>query len=404
MNQIITNVEAAEPARVAPYQVGNFQAGESRGELSKQWIARPHDQRFLSLSELRASVHARAERSTERRSPTKGVEIIAPEPKSKDDLHKLTIGFSTDGVEVAPTYWAFGQLAQLAGAPAAYLRKLPSPLVADAMNYGLRYLRTTDQIKGYHTADELLAATGPEYGRIFDRDVVDAVMNVAGNGVGDSRWKIPGALDWRTMRYDPEHPVSKDTTTLYASDRDVFMFLVDDRNPIEVGKLPSGEPDLMFRGFYVTNSEVGSGALKIACFYLRAVCCNRIMWGVEGFEEISMRHSKNAPDRFIEECRPALESYANGSTAKLIEGVEKAKAAKIASDDDAMLDFLIERKLSRAKALEVMETVEREEGRKARTVWDVAQGITAVARSIPNTNDRVELELVARRALDRAAA
>lgn len=404
MNQIITNIGTAEPTRSAPYAVGNFGKGETRGDLSKQWIARPHDQRFLSLHDLRDAVLARAERSTERRAPTKSIEFLAPEPKTKDDLHKLTIGFSADGVEVAPTHWAFGQLAQLAGAPAAYLRKLPSPLVADAMNYGLRYLRSVDQLKGYHTAEELLAATGPDYGRIFDKDVVDAVINVAGNGTGDSRWKIPGALDWRTMRYDPEHPVSKDTTTLYASDRDVFMFLVDDRNPIEVGKLPNGEPDLMFRGFYVTNSEVGSGALKIACFYLRAVCCNRIMWGVEGFEEISMRHSKYAPDRFIEECRPALLSYAEGSTAKLIEGVEKAKAAKVAADDDAMLTFLTDRKLSRTKALEVMEIVEREEGRKARTVWDVAQGITAAARNIPNANDRVELELIARRALDQVAA
>jgi hypothetical protein len=32
---------------------------------------------------------------------------------------------------------------------------------------------------------------------------------------------------------------------------------------------------------------VGKSALKIAVFYLRAICCNHIMWGVEGFEEIS---------------------------------------------------------------------------------------------------------------------
>lgn len=403
MNQIVTSVSQATPVAAAPYAVGNFGKGEARMDLNKQWIARPHDQRFLSLDALRASVAKRADRSAEHRIDTKGIEFIAPEIKTRDDLHRLTIGLK-DGTEIAPSHWSFGQLAQLSGAPASYLRKLPSPIVADAMTYGMRYLRGVDQIKAYATDDELLAATGPDYGRIFDRDVVDAVINVAGNGTGDTRWKIPGALDWRSMRYDPEHPVTADTTTLYASDRDVFMFLVDDRNPIEVGKLPSGEPDLMFRGFYVTNSEVGSGALKIACFYLRAVCCNRIMWGVEGFEEISMRHSKYAPDRFIEEARPALASYAEGSTAKLIDGVAKAKAAKLASDDAEMIDFLVDRKLSRTRALEVLEACEREEQHPARTVWDAAQGITAVARTIPNTSDRVELELVARRALDRVAA
>ena len=33
-----------------------------------------------------------------------------------------------------------------------------------------------------------------------------------------------------------------------------------------------------------------------------------------------MRHTKYAPNRFIEEARPALESFANGSEMKLIAG------------------------------------------------------------------------------------
>ncbi len=52
--------------------------------------------------------------------------------------------------------------------------------------------------------------------------------------------------------------ITKDTTTLYASDRDVFLFLVDDLNPIEAGRLPDGSPDFYFRGFYCWNSEVGA--------------------------------------------------------------------------------------------------------------------------------------------------
>ena len=41
--------------------------------------------------------------------------------------------------------------------------------------------------------------------------------------------------------------ITKDTTTLYASDRDVFLFLVDDTHPIEAGRLADGSPDLYFR-------------------------------------------------------------------------------------------------------------------------------------------------------------
>ncbi|MEE9924028.1 MAG: DUF932 domain-containing protein [Brucella anthropi] len=391
---------AATPTR--DYAVGNFNKGETRSDLTKQWIARPADQRFLSLTDLHTAVKARADQTTEARIDTNKVEFIAPEPRVTADLHKLSIGLPS-GEEIAPTHWSFGQLASLAQAPAGYLRKLPSQIVADALTYGMRYNRSVEAIKTYGTSDELLAATGPDYGRIYDREVVEAVQQIAGNGTGDARWKVPGVLDWRTMRYDPEHPVTLDTTTLYASDRDVFIFLVDDRNPIEIGKLPSGDPDLVFRGFYISNSEVGSSSLKLAAFYLRAVCCNRLMWGVEGFQEISMRHSKYAPSRFIEEARPALQSFADGSTQRLLEGVEKARAAKVASSNDEVIEFLRNRKFSASRANEVVEYVEKEEGRPARTIWDLAQGISAVARTIPHTDERVQFEQEARRILDKVA-
>jgi hypothetical protein len=64
-------------------------------------------------------------------------------------------------------------------------------------------------------------------------------------------------MDWGTGRYNLNVPVSKETTTLFASDRDCAVFLCDDLTPIEVGKLDSGDPDLMFRGLFVRNSEVG---------------------------------------------------------------------------------------------------------------------------------------------------
>ena len=66
--------------------------------------------------------------------------------------------------------------------------------------------------------------TGPDYGRIWDHELVAAVMTIAGNGTGDTRWKVPGVLDWATMTHNPFVDVTKDTTTLYASDRDVFLF------------------------------------------------------------------------------------------------------------------------------------------------------------------------------------
>lgn len=399
-NQMMTS--AAPVAMTAPYTVGNFNKGECRSDLQKEWIARPADQRFLNLSDLREFCFDRYQRSTESRVDTRGVEFIAPETITLENQHQLSVGVA--GREIAPTNWSFGQVCRLASAPQSYLKTLPSPLVADALNYSLRYSREVESVKLYHDNDQLMAATGPDYGRIFDYELVDAVRQIAGNGTGDQRWKIPGMLDWATMKYDPDHPVSKSSTTLYASDRDVYIFLVDDRNPIEVGKLPNGDPDYLFRGFYCKNSEFGNGLLIIATFFLRGICCNRLLWGVTGFEQVEMVHSKLAPSRFIEEVRPALVSYADSSTVGLVEAVNKVKAAKIADTKEEALAWLNGRGLSRKRSLAAFEACEREEQREVRTVWDAAQGITAIARNEPNTDTRIELETVAKTMLEKVAA
>ena len=124
--------------------------------------------------------------------------------------------------------------------------------------------------------------------------------------------QVPSAFDRSTGIYSPRLDVMQETTTLYASERDVFMFLVDYFNPIEAGLLPDGSPDLYFRGFYRWNSEVGAKTLCIASFYLRAVCRNRNLWGVEDFQEITIRHSKHAASRFAHgEAR--LENRSSGA-------------------------------------------------------------------------------------------
>lgn len=398
----------ATPAPVAPFKV-NPNAGEHRGDVSMQWMRRPADQRFLDLNELHAYKHKFYHDAFEQRYKTREFEILSPEIKAAEDMHKLTVGLTVDRGsikdvrELAPTHQAFGQLASLAKAPASFLRELPSPMVTDVLNWRLQNAREVEEIKMYGGDTELYAATGPDYGRIPDYQVIDAIRQVAGSGRGEHRWKIPGVLDWRTNMYNPEAPVTKDSTTLYASDRDMFVFLVDDRNPIEVGKLPSGEPDLMFRGFYIQNSEMGSRALKLAAFYLRAVCMNRNLWGVEGFEDLTIRHTRLAPDRWLQQAVPALKAYADGSEQKLLAGVKAAKSTRLADDHEGAVAFLTNRKFSMARAKAILEVGEKQEQEPPRTVWDMAQALTAYARDIPNTDDRLNVELEARKLLDAVA-
>ena len=375
--------------------------GERVGRVSSEWFSRPADERFLSLGDLHRTVKSRADRSRARTFESREVRVEA----SRDSAERLSLVLPGEPEPVAPTHWSFGQLASLVGAPAGYLRGLPAPIAGINLQYGLNHHRS-EMVKTYTTEagrTELRAVTGPDYGRIHDHELVEAVMRIAGNGTGDTRWKVPGVLDWSTMVHNPQVDITKDTTTLYASDRDVFVFLCDDANPIEAGRLPDGSPDLYYRGFYCWNSEVGSRSLGIASFYLRAVCANRNLWGVEQFEELTIRHSKYAASRFAQEAAPALESFANSSASAFVGGIQAARRQVVACTEEERSEFLRKRGFSKGDTGRIIEAVLVEEGRPPESVFDFVQGITAFARSEPRQDARLDLELRAKRLMDQVA-
>ena len=399
MATILTQVDAPRPAS-GGYKV-DISRGERIGRVSSEWFSRPDDERFLSLTELQAAVKARAERATTRTVETREVRVEA----SRNNAERLALIVPGRDQPVTPTHWSFGQLASLVGAPAGYLRQLPAPLAGINLQHGLLEPRA-ELMKTLETEDgrvELRAVTGPDYGRIWDHELVAAVMKIAGNGTGDTRWKVPGLLDWSTMTYNPLVDITRDTTTLYASDRDVFLFLVDDLHPIEAGRLPNGDPDLFFRGFYAWNSEVGSKTLGMASFYLRAVCMNRNIWGAEGFEEISIRHSKFAANRFAHEAAPALENFASSSPAPFMAGIKAARERIVARKDEDRETFLRKRGFSRGETEKIIATVLQEEGHPPASIFDFVQGITALARDKSHQDARLELEGKASKLLAAAA-
>lgn len=367
--------------------------GGANMTISKQWANRPDDERFVNLNLLNKMVRERARNSEEVViSPTSNLSVLTDE----NDYNSIV--FDVAGTPCVPNHWSFGQLCGLIGAPAKYLRGLPGAIAAMPIEYGIRSRFAEDQtMKVLKTGvgDEefsLRAFTGESYGRIFDHEVVESVMQIAGDGVSYSKWKVPGVLDWATRKYNPDVDVTKENTTLFASDRDVWIFLVDDKHPIEIGKLANGDSDYLFRGFYVSNSEVGSKTLKIATMYMRAVCANRILWGVEGYNEISIRHSANAPFRFSTEAYPALESFANENENALIQGVKEAKKSLKFADVEAKRDWLAKREFTKGEITEILCSVEKEEGHPAESAWDMVQGITAVARRKTHQDERVLFE------------
>jgi len=398
----------SEVIDITPTQHGvNADAGGWSHAIGSQWFHRPDDQKFLDLDSLHTFCKDAADNSFNQIVDVRDIKVSA-QNDDPENLDLIIPGEQGDFV-THPNHYSFGQICQLVKAPAKYLRTLPGTIAGINLQWGISEVRS-EAIKVYATRNgntELRAATGPDYGRIYDHAVVDAVRNLAGNGAGDTCWTVPGLLNSNSMIYDTQAPITKQTTTLFASDRDVFLFLVDHTHPIKVGtfrnKQGELEDDIVYRGFYVWNSEVGNRSFGIACFYFRASCANRMLWGVEGYQEIRLTHSKNAPRRFLESARPALQSFIQSNDAALIQGVQRAKEAVVAYNDDDRESFLRNRGFNKKEVREVINCVVEEEGDKPKSVWQFVQGITAHARSKGRQDERLDLERKAGKLLDKVA-
>lgn len=345
-------------------------------EASRQWATRPAEERFISLPEM----HARLvyQRAISRAAVVSSRRLRAV---PADDNRGLLVE-GPNGHGYAPTHWAFGQAANLVGAPGAYLRDLPAPLAADCLNYGFQVERDAQDVGVLLTKNgtgELRAMTGPRYGRIWNSDVVAALMDRFGDGA-TGPWRVPGVFGKLVE-------VDRSSTTLFASDRDLFVFLADEQNRIELPDRRDGATGSLARGFFVSNSETGAGALRVKTFLFDYVCANRIVWGAHELDEISIRHTASAPDRFLEEVTPALLAYSQSSAANVGQVLRTAQSSKIDKVDAFLASRFGPRVADRIKHAHV-----HDEGRPIETIWDAVTGATAYARSIPWTAERVEFE------------
>jgi hypothetical protein len=356
-------------------------------KASHQWATRPADERFLSLSDMQSHFATVREQSKALVIPSQRIDAF---PAEDNKGLQVTI----NGTTLNPTNWAFGQLAQRAEAPAGYLRTLHPAIASDCINYGLKIKRNIEDVGvlARRNGDDMLnAVTGPNYGRIWNSDVVEQLIRLFGNGV-DGQWTVPG-------EFGKAVEVTKSNTTLYASDRDMFVFLADEKNRIEIPNRRDGQPGSLARGFFAWNSEVGSSIFGLATFLFDYVCCNRIVWGAEEYGEVRIRHTSSAPDRYLEEMAPALEVYAQSSAKNIVNAVEQAQAKRL---EDKVDDFIATRFGKRfVQPFNLVHVAE--ENRPIETLWDVTTAATAYARNVKHQDERVDIERKAGKVMALAA-
>lgn len=346
--------------------------------FASRWFVRPDDRKFATLTELYAHSKKRADLSWVDVIDLRAVRVVA----DIEDPLSLTMELPNAEV-VEPTHFAFGELCKQMHAPASYLRTRPGPIAAFALQHDL-IQHTGEMMKVLATKEqrhELRGVTSPDYRRTMDASVLEAMINVAAEG----GWKIPLTLNASTEFVD------KRSTGLYSSDRDVFVFLIRDQFPIEIGRLSNGAPDILYPGLVVSSSETGARKLSLEMIYLRGGCQNRNFWGISGQKRLRYPEF-SSPERFAAELIPVLEGFVNDAARPVIIKTATAKNLIVARNDDERRQFLAAKSFPRNEIKLILDIVAETEGHPAASVWDFVQGIASWARDIPRQDERVSWE------------
>jgi hypothetical protein len=359
--------------------------------VNQHWANRPADERFTSLPEMQAKMQHVMDNSAAR--------VVASKSLEADVQNGQLVVKGPSGKPARPTHWAFGQLAQRAGAPAGYLRDLPAELAADCVNYGLHVSRPVDDVGVllYQNGGpaELHAVTGPNYGRIWNARVAQAAIEAFGDG-RTGTFRIPG-------EFGKQVEITQENTTLFASDRDMLICLADEDKSVTVQDRRDGKAGRLSQGIVIGNSDVGGGTLWVADFIFDWLCCNRIIWGLREVQELSIRHTASAPHRFLSEVVPALQEIARSQVRLQEAQIVAAQAAKI----DDLDKFLAGRKFSRSQVSGIKAAYKTDEGVEldlnSSSIWDAVVGITAYARGKQYQDERVGIEREAGKILKLAA-
>jgi hypothetical protein len=357
----------------------NFKRQEKE-MLTWNWQNRPADERYDTLDGMRAEAYGQRQRSSVRDA---AVEHLGVRANDEGELQLI----DTENKAHRFSNWSFGQLCREVkdtrtgkSMTASEYQTLPAAIAQIPMQWRIENCRRADT-KLLYTEDETVAEsevralTSPSYGRVWNSELIDALTNYVDPAV----WKPVNLTEL----------ARRDTTALTLSDRDCYAFLVDDQHPIEVPG--ANGRDTLYRGFYAWNSETGHRSIGISGFLFRSACANRQIYGMKDFEQLRIRHTSGAPDRWMREALPELKAYLNADTADTVKLIGASRNKQVGKTNKDVLEWLKARKFTAALSRAAMEKAEEEEG-NPRSLWNLVQGFSALARDKTYQDERVDLE------------
>lgn len=366
-------------------------------DASRQWAERPADQRFWTLRELMERTRTYAEESKVKTLELSKCQVVP----DGDDM--CLVGPS--GHPAQFQHYSFGQFANVCQAPASYLRTLPAPVAAGALNYGLSRIQGESTLLFHQNGGlHLRCITSPRYERIWNYEIAELALALEEN----EGWCTPPARPsghGNDTRIATESDVLRKSAHkglgikvgdpigpagLYASDHDCFIFQVNEDMAIDAG---GGE--MLYRGVFWSNSEVGDARFRGTMFLYDSVCGNHIVWGAQVVREISIRHMGEPAKRFREAmaeattlmCQDPLEDEKR---------IQQAKTRWLGFNRDSIVTTVFKADLGLSKqqcndAYVLAERYADNHGGDPHTAWGYASGVTRLSQSkFADERDRMD--------------
>lgn len=358
-----------------------------------QWANRPADQRFNSLASLHDAVTKFRSISIE--APNTDVRaLVIREVESEDGSGRTepaVIG-GKSGLPARFTHYSFGQFARAVDAPASYLRTLPTELVVRNLNHGIKALpqgeRANDTLLlAKNGGLRLRAMTSDKYTRIWNSDITSRLIR----------------LTEQSPEWQPAPAAFDGSRGLYASDRDLFCFMVDNERRIFEKDKNGG----LGRGFFVSNSEVGDASFSVTTFLYEYVCGNHRVWGAKGVMELRIPHIGNADERAFRKLSLELRKYADTEARHDEAKIDAAMKFELGGTKDEVLDRVFGLRVPNLprKTIDAaynLATQREDWYGNPRSAWGLSGGLTEIARDLPNADERVALDKAAGKVMQMA--
>lgn len=352
-----------------------------------QYANRPADERFASVADLVANAeHDRA--------LSKEVDYNLKDLRIDGADSQITL-VSPRG-KAHFSHWSFGQFSRMVGAPAAYLRTLPTAIAADALNYGIGQTPTGDRASFLVKAANgnplplVRCATSDSYARVWDAPLYSQVLDTIVSR--DSRWQLPPT--WKGGADGPR-------AGAYRGDRDSFLILV---NGGSIVNDPSARGDgTMYRALMIRNSEVGASSIQISEILYRFICGNHIIWGAVMDRLFRRRHvGKRVTADTVRELGRFAQQYVHQSTERDNAIINALISNDVATTKQGVIDELQALGATKADATAAYDRAEQTEI-NPRSYWGAVQGLTRVSQDSLYQDERLTMDQLAAKLLAKGA-